>query len=84
MRIKESDLDIMVRRLNRMAGFGDNPSYSTIGAYIIDHAYGGVSLHKYANESGAVHDVFRCGHIPKKGLYYRICAYIDGIEEGRK
>lgn len=79
-RITEKDLNIMVKRLNRLTGYGESPSYSTIGAYTLDHAYGGVSLHQYANESGAVHDVFRCGHIPKKDLYHRICAFINGIE----
>ena len=81
-RVTEKDLNIIVSRLNQLTGYGRSPDYSVIGSYTIDYAYGGVSLHKYCNEHGAVSDVFRCGHIPKRDLYHRICAYIDGIEAG--
>ena len=80
MRITQRDLEIKVDRLNRMAGF-DNPKYSTIGAYCLDYAYGGVALHRYVNEHGGVTDIFRQGHMPKRELYNLICAYETGLTE---
>lgn len=79
MRIKQSDLEAKVNRLNLMAGF-DNPPYSTIGAYCLDYAYGGVQLHRYVNNHGAVTDIFRQGYMPKKELYYLICAFEAGLD----
>ena len=79
MRITQRDLEIKVDRLNTMAGF-DNPEYSTIGAYVLDYAYGGVQLHKYTNKSGGIRDIFRQGFMPKKELFYLICAYELGLE----
>ena len=78
MRITQKDLEAKVKRLNRIAGF-DNPTYSTIGAYCLDYAYGGVSLEKYINEHGAVHDIFNRGHMPKRELYELICAFETGL-----
>ena len=80
MRVTEKDLKNLVARLNKMAGF-DNPEYSTIGAYCLSFAYGGVSLHRYVNERGGVTDVFRSGHVPKRDLYNRIHAYITAKSE---
>ena len=80
MRITQRDLEIKVGRLNNMAGF-DNPKYSTVGAYCLDYAYGGVQLHKYVNESGGITDIFRCGYMPKRELYHLICAYETGLNE---
>lgn len=83
MRITQRDLDIKVDRLNKMAGF-DNPEYSTIGAYCLDYAYGGVSLRRYVNFHGGVTDVFWLGYMPKKELYHLICAYETGLTERNK
>lgn len=80
MIIKQSDLETMVKRINKIKGF-ENPKYSDIGSYVLDGAYGGVSLYKYENESGGISDVFRCGHIPKKDLYYRMDAFIIGLQD---
>lgn len=73
MRITDKDLNILVKRLNNLA----------FGLYHIDGAYGGVSLHKNENEFGGVSDVFRCGHVSKRDLYYRIDALLIGIEIGK-
>lgn len=80
MRIKESDLKAKVTWLNKMAGFED-PEYSTIGAYCLSFAYGGVALHRYCNEHGGVHDVFNRGHMPKRELYDMIHAYESGVSD---
>ena len=84
MRIYQKDLEAVAARLNKLIGIEEKVKYNTVGGFIIDHAYGGVSLHKIENGHGAVSDVFRCGHITKKELYYRINAFIDGIEYERK
>lgn len=78
-RITQRDLEGLVRRLNTIKGYGTYPKYSTIGAYCLDGAYGGVSLHRYVNEAGGVSDVFRCGYVTKRDLYNRISAYLDGM-----
>jgi len=77
-RITEKMLEKRVDWLNKLKGF-DSPEYSTIGAFVLDYAYSGVSLHQYTNESGGVNDVFRCGHIPKRDLWNRICAYMTDM-----
>ena len=78
MRITESDLRSILNIINAKKGFID-PKYSEIGAYCLDYAYGGVSLHQYVNESGGVKDVFSCGHVPKRELYHRMCAFSQGM-----
>ena len=79
MRIKESDLKALVSRINKAFNI-ENKNYSTIGAFDLDYAYGGVQLVQYVNEFGGVNDVFRCGHITKKDLYNRMDAFLTGIE----
>jgi len=91
-RITEKMLQIKVDYLNELTG---NPIESwtkranggytaNIGNYYVDGAYGGVALDQITNEGGGVTDVFSNGHMPKRELFYRISAYIDGIETGRK
>ena len=77
-RITEKMLEARVDCLNVAKGF-NNPEYSTIGAFVLSFAYAGVSLHQYVNEHGGVNDVFRCGHVPKRDLFNRICAYTEGM-----
>ena len=79
MRITQKDLDCKVARLNRIAGF-ENPEYSTIGAYCLDYAYGGVQLQKYVTDGGGVRDIFRQGYMTKRELYNLICAYEEGAQ----
>lgn len=43
----------------------------------------GVCLHQTSNEGGGVRDVFQCGHIPKRELFNRICAYMDGLRDSK-
>ena len=83
MRITQKFLETKVERLNKMVGF-DNPEYSTIGSYVLDYAYGGVSLHKYTNKSGGVSDIFRCGYIPKRELCDLISAYENGLYDAKE
>ena len=80
MRITQKDLEAKVNRLNLIAGF-DNPPYSTIGAYCLDWAYGGVKLEKWCNQHGAVHDIFNQGFMTKRELYNLMSAYENGIRD---
>jgi hypothetical protein len=92
-RITNKMLDARVKILNALMNralapytknddgtFQPNP-----GNFHISGAYGGVCLHEMSHEPGCtgVSDVFRCGHIPKRELYNRINAFIDGIETAR-
>lgn len=62
---------------------GDDGSMEArIGAYYIDGAYGGVCLHRIVTAGGGVSDVLHCGHVPKRELYNRMRAYIQGLEDG--
>ena len=54
---------------------------SLIGNYHIDGAYGGVNLHCIINESGAVNNVFGCGHVPKRDLWNRMRAFLEGCRK---
>lgn len=78
-RITQAHLEGVLRRINRTAGFGDNPKYSTPGAYCLDYAYGGVKLAQYCNEGGGQRDI-TCGFNPKKETYYQMLAYCSGLE----
>ena len=53
---------------------------ANIGNFHLSGAYGGVCLHRMSNEAGGVSSVFNCGHIPKRELFERINAYIDGVQ----
>ena len=79
MRITQGILEQTVKIINKRNGI-ENPNYGTVGAYEISYAYGGVSLHKVMSKHGAVKDIFRCGHVPKKDLYNRITAYMEGMD----
>lgn len=69
MRITKSDLDYQVGNLNENAGFERNPKYSTIGAYTLDYAYGGVQLQQYVNPCGGVRTISIGGYGTKRELY---------------
>jgi hypothetical protein len=69
-RIKQTDLEMLVEHLNNSIDLEKH------GAYHLSYAYGGVSLHQYIKPgSTAIHDTFRCGHVPKRDLYNRIQAF---------
>lgn len=52
---------------------------ANVGNYHLSEAYGGYSLHRMA-QGGGIHDVFYCGHTTKRELYYRMQAFISGLE----
>lgn len=87
MRINQAQLESLVGIINSMTKSPAEPYSKTkkgfkanVGNYHLSGAYGGVSLHRMDNKSGGVEDVFRCGHTTKKDLFYRMKAFIDGLE----
>jgi hypothetical protein len=94
-RITQKDLEAACGRINRAVGIDpdaplwtrgeDGKNHQTPGMYHLSGAYGGYSLHRSSDadsdgESHGIDDVFRCGHIPKRELYYRMQAFLDGID----
>ena len=86
-RITKKDLKGAIDLLNRVtkspAEYGslqDGKWLSNVGNFHLSCAYGGYALHRTANTSGGVSDVFQCGHIPAKNLYNLIHAYRRGFE----
>ena len=86
-RITEKMLQRKVDYLNRITKNPDTYMRGTgadrvinIGHYHLSFAYGGVALEQTMNEGGGVYSTFNCGHVPKRELFNRICAFIDGIE----
>jgi hypothetical protein len=79
-------LQARVRRLNELTGFPltpwstvDGKNVANIGNFHLSHAYGGVCLHRMANESGGVRTPIISYHTTKRHLYDLINAYMDGI-----
>lgn len=88
-RIKTSDLEALVKRINAETG-SPHATYSgksvdgtlkaNVGNYHLSGAYGGWALHRIANESGGASDVFNSGHVSKRELYQLMSAYLRGLE----
>lgn len=86
-RVTEKELRTICDRINRitnspLATYGENGS--NVGNYCLDHAYGGVALHRIANTDGGCEDVLRCGHVPKRELARLMYAFVLGIEAGEE
>lgn len=90
-RITLSDIEAVISRINRETDSPAQP-YSkngerytaNIGNYHLSRAYGGYCLHRMANESGGVRDVFGCGHIPARDLFQRMHAFLAGLSFQRQ
>ena len=81
-RYTRKDLDAIVTRINKITKSPLQPytdRVANVGNYHISGAYGGVALHRMANESGGVTDVLRVGHVPKAELARLMFAFIEGI-----
>ena len=89
-RITKKDLEFQVDQINRHFNLPLEPYTRTdgkfspnAGVFHLSYAYGGVSLHKMSVVVGCtgVDDVFRCGHVPKRELHNRLCAFRAGLSE---
>lgn len=87
-RITDTDLRILCERLNKLTGSpasymtvgDDGKRHIHVGHFHISHAYGGVCLHRTVNTSGGVSCPLVGYHEPKRALWGRMRAFIDGIE----
>jgi len=91
MRVTEKQLQGVVDRINE-ATKSPMTSYTktkagkfsaNIGNFHLDFAYGGVALHRMQSKGGGIEDIFG-GHYPKRELFNRCWAYLDGIQLGNK
>ncbi len=86
-RITDSMLEARVRRLNELTGSPMSPystidgrSVANIGNFHLSYAYGGVCLHRMANEDGGVRTPIISYHTTKRDLFDLINAFMDGIQ----
>lgn len=86
-RITIANLEAVVDRINRVTGSPSTPwrregdrNRANIGNYHLSHAYGGVSLHRMANEPGGVTTPLGLDHVPKRELYEQMNAFLRGLE----
>ncbi len=83
MKTTTAQLEAITARINRITkspldAYKDGKAVP--GNYHLDHAYGGVALHRMANESGGVSDILQCGHTTKGKLAELMFAFIRGLE----
>ena len=90
-RITNKHLEAVCERLNKvldrpLAPWSrvDGQNVANIGNFHISHAYGGVCLHEMCNEHGGVRTPLVYGHVPKRELYNRMHAMLDGIDIARE
>ena len=82
-RITNKNLDGVCSIINRVTGSPEKPyidGIAQVGNYHIGSAYGGVCLHRMSNTSGGVTEPLYCGYTTKRDLYYRMHAFLKGIE----
>jgi hypothetical protein len=81
-RITEKDLESLATVINQLTNSPTMPymnGKAAVGNFHISHAYGGVSLHRMTNLGGGVSEPLSTGHLPKRELFYRMSAFIDGL-----
>ena len=85
---------ILLERVKRLNDLTDSPTdpwknvngenVAQIGNYHLSFEYDGVSLYRILCTQGSIEDIFRSGHMPKRELSNRICAFMDGIRSVEK
>jgi hypothetical protein len=90
-RITRAFLDAKAATLNSMTKSPAEPyrtvdgkAVANVGNYHISGSYGGYCLHRMANESGGVNDVFNIGHITAKQLAGLMSAYMAGLYDATR
>ena len=94
MRTSRKCLEAIVSRINEAIGaentewrtiteYGVSRNVAPVGAYVLDHANGGYSLHRYVSDGGAVDAVI--DHRVGAGEMERLLrAFLAGICAGKK
>ena len=90
-RITIEHLEAKAATINRMtkspaesSRMVDGKYRANVGNYHISGSYGGYCLHRMANESGGVNDVFDTGHITARQLAALMSAYTAGLYDASK
>lgn len=92
-RISIKFLEAVCTRINHATGSPEQPHVkdealghhvAQIGNYHIAQMFNGVALHRMSTNGGGIHDVFSCGHIPKRQLADRMFAYLEGLEAAKE
>lgn len=87
MRTSISTLKALVNQINTLQGMPlepysriDGKLQANIGNFHLSQAYGGVCVHRMANEHGGITTPIWGGHVPKREAENMIRAYISGME----
>jgi hypothetical protein len=81
---KAATINNMTKSPTESSRMVDGKYRANVGNYHISGSYGGYCLHRMANESGGVNDVFDCGHITARQLAALMSAYTAGLYEASK
>jgi hypothetical protein len=81
-------LQAQIERLNQLTGnplapytrSDDGKLHGNVGNFHLSQAYGGVCVHRMANDCGGVTTPIFHGHRPKREAFGLLVAYIAGIE----
>jgi hypothetical protein len=84
-------LQAQIERLNQLTGnplapytrSDDGKLHGNVGNFHLSQAYGGVCVHRMANDCGGVTTPIFHGHRPKREAFGLLVSYIAGIESTR-
>ena len=85
-RVTQKDLERLCKMINTSAGTpleqytkgNDGQFTPNAKCYHLDYAYGGVCLVQMCDEGSGIHTII-AGFMPKRELYNRMTAYLDGL-----
>jgi hypothetical protein len=81
---KAATINSMTKSPAESSRMVDGKYRANVGNYHISGSYGGYCLHRMANESGGVNDVFDTGHITARQLAALMSAYTAGLYDASK
>lgn len=87
MRTSIQTLKTLVNEINNFKGMPlepysriDGKLQANIGNYHLSQAYGGICVHRMANENGGITTPIWGGHVPKREAENMIRAFLKGLE----
>jgi len=87
MRISIKDLELQVKRINKLTNSPETPwrkedgkMKANIGNFHLDEAYGGIKLVRMVTEGGGINIITRNGYGTKRELYLQLDAMINAFE----
>lgn len=91
MRVTEKMLKDKIAQINKALGNSIEPytwkgkvRTAHIGTVMLEQAYGGNRIVKLLSDAGLQEPVIDSGFVTKPKLYESLCAYLKGIENGKK